>query len=224
MFIQFLIEDESSGKLIDAIMCKYNAETTHPSVEYDKKTYKGIGAPPKGKAAINAKSELLLAELPKRLSAYNVSLKSKGRAAIFIVLDNDDHNTDAFRSDLEKIPTRYGISIDHVFCIAIEEIEAWLLGDIDAVREAYPEYAGRVSARHTDYVQDSICGTWEFMDKLLRMKNPPKTKSTYEVGKKKSEWAEKIGAYLKIRNNQSPSFQYFIGELDKRCVCNTISL
>ncbi|WP_278337002.1 hypothetical protein [Eisenbergiella massiliensis] len=37
-----------------------------------------------------------------------------------------------------------------------------------------------------------------------------------EIGKAKSEWAAKIGIYLDLANNQSPSFQYFINSLKIR--------
>lgn len=69
-------------------------------------------------------------------------------------------------------------------------------------------------------MQDSICGTWEYLADMLtkggiskfRKKNP----TAYDVGRCKSEWAENIGRQMNIRNNVSPSFQEFIEELDKR--------
>ncbi len=46
------------------------------------------------------------------------------------------------------------------FCLAIEEGEAWLLGDLDAVRTAYP---GARKAVLDEDVSDSRCGTWEVL-------------------------------------------------------------
>ena len=37
-----------------------------------------------------------------------------------------------------------------------------------------------------------------------------------EAGRLKSEWAEKIGQYMDLDNNHSPSFQFFIGEVRRR--------
>ncbi len=31
------------------------------------------------------------------------------------------------------------ILTDHVFCVAVKEMEAWLLGDIEAIEKAYPK-------------------------------------------------------------------------------------
>lgn len=32
----------------------------------------------------------------------------------------------------------------------------------------------------------------------------------------KCEWADKIGEFLNVKQNKSPSFQYFITELEKQ--------
>ena len=46
-----------------------------------------------------------------------------------------------------------------------------------------------------------------------------KSRNSYsETGKAKCEWADQIGRYLDLHNNQSPSYQYFINALEKR-VC-----
>lgn len=36
------------------------------------------------------------------------------------------------------------------------------------------------------------------------------------VGKYKAEWAEQVGKYIKLDNNCSPSFQFFVSELHRR--------
>ena len=40
--------------------------------------------------------------------------------------------------------------------------------------------------------------------------------SYVEIGKAKCSWANEIGKFLYLHKNNSPSFQYFIGELEKR--------
>lgn len=50
--------------------------------------------------------------------------------------------------------------MDHVFCIAVEEMEAWLMGDREALLCAYPKAKESVLK---EYKQDSICGTWEVL-------------------------------------------------------------
>lgn len=220
MFIQFLIEDYSGEVLIRAVITKYN-EISNNIIEYDIKSYKGIGGFKKGETAQNIKSEHLLTDLPKRLRAYNSILTNRENASIFIIVDNDTRNPEDFKQKLNELSNTHNISIDHVYCIAIEELEAWLLGDIDAIKTAYPKC--KLGARYNEYKQDSICGTWEILaDMLTKSRIGQKSKKENldysEIGRLKSEWAKKIGAELNIKENRSPSFQYFIRELDKRNV------
>lgn len=220
MFVQFLIEDQSGEKLIDAVMSKYKLEKPDSIIDYQIKTYKGIGGFQKGPSAKNIKSVHLLTELPKRMRAFNNELKYTKDASLFIVLDNDTRNTHIFKKQLFEVAENNHISIDHVFCIAIEEMEAWLLGDRQAIKNAYPKLHDRIDAKHSNYSQDSICGTWEILADMLTKKGLSGfrkfNQTAMEIGKCKSEWAETIGKHLNIRGNISPSFNYFIGELDKR--------
>lgn len=220
MYIQFLVEDISGERLINAIMKKYQIESPTIGIEYTIRSYKGIGGIPKGNNVRTNKSEKLLNDLPKRLRAFNVSLKSKEDASLFIVLDNDARDPDEFEGQLKVLSRRADIDIDHVFCIAIEEMEAWLLGDRSAIQTAYPRLADRIASKHATYRQDSICGTWEVLAEILTkngLREFNKQNSTpYEVGKRKIEWAENIGNYIDIRKNQSPSFLKFIAQLDIR--------
>jgi hypothetical protein len=104
---------------------------------------------------------------------------------------------------------------DYVFCIAVKEMEAWLLGDMSAIENAYPNLRKNIANK---YQQDGICDTWEVLADMVYPGGLKKLKkiagfSYYEVGKAKAEWADMIGALLDIENNQSPSFQYFINQL-----------
>ena len=203
-------------------MDKYKQEKLSIDINYQIKSYKGIGGLKKGPDAKNIKSDHLLNELPKRMCAFNTILKSNENASLFIILDNDTRDTIEFKQQLSDVARQNNITLDHVFCIAVEEIEAWLLGDVQAIKEAYPKLHNRIIEKHNNYKQDSICGTWEILADMLtkngfngfRKANP----SAMEVGKVKSKWAEEIGKYLHIRENVSPSFIYFITEIDKRSV------
>lgn len=96
-------------------------------------------------------------------------------------------------------------------------MEAWLLGDESAVIAAYPR--ARIGVLHS-YVQDSICGTWEKLAEAVYpggLTRLNKDCSSYmEIGTQKCEWARNIGEYMNLDNNQSPSFNYFMGEIRKR--------
>lgn len=69
-----------------------------------------------------------------------------------------------------------------------------------------------------NYKQDSICGTWEVLANavypggLKRIKKQPYG----EIGKMKSEWADKIGSCMNFDRNASPSFNAFLNEIRVR--------
>ena len=107
--------------------------------------------------------------------------------------------------------------MDYIFCIAVEEVEAWLLGDEQALLSAYPK--AKIQVLRT-YVQDSICGTWEVLADAVYPGGSQKLHKEHfsfmEIGKLKAEWARNIGIHMNLSANQSPSFNYFIGEIEKR--------
>ena len=158
----------------------------------------------------------LLNDLATYLSGSNRSLQ-RIPAAIIVVLVNDDRNVELFREVLEKVARQNMILVDHVFCVAVEEVEAWLLGDQNALMAAYPSAKTQVLR---GYIQDSICGTWEVLADAIYPGGITKIKkdrlSYMEIGKLKTEWAKNIGIHMSLQNNVSPSFNYFIQEIKKR--------
>lgn len=213
MHFQFLIEDYSGQVLVEKDMQKLSEEA---KFTYDIKSFKGIGGF-KGNCHVkDIKTNKLLTDLPLFLKAFDKSLKGI-EACVIVVLDNDTRDTHQFEQELELQAQKAQISIDHVFCIAVEEMEAWLLGDEKALFSAYPLAR---DSKYREYVQDSICGTWEILADIVYQGGFKKFKKecpTYrEVGRYKAEWAERIGDYLDLSNNRSSSFQYFICALRTR--------
>lgn len=216
MYFQFLIEDDSGRILVETLMDKLRAG--HPDISCGYKSFHGLGTFTKRNTVKATKTGKLLNDLATYLPGFDKSLRHMGKeAAIFVVLDNDDMNTARFRSELEELARGKGVETDHVFCIAVEEIEAWLLGDEQALLRAYPK--AKLATLHT-YKQDSICGTWELLADVVykggynrMMKENP---SYPGIGKIKCEWAKNIGQYMDIHSNRSPSFKKFIRELEKR--------
>ena len=216
MHIQFLVEDQSGGILVNKIMEKVLIDRN--DITYNCKTFHGIGGFSKHISPKDAKTQKLLNDLPIYLRGFDKSINMEGyESALIIVLDNDRHDPDAFYRQLYEVAKQQMITIDYVFCLAIEEMEAWLLGDKEAILAAYPN--ARMAMRN-GYVQDSICGTWETLANIVypgglnKMKKVCKTYS--EIGKNKCEWAELIGAQLDIERNVSPSFRHFVKEVRDR--------
>lgn len=210
MHFQFLVEDYSGAILVDKVMQKLSEEA---KFTFDIKSFKGIGGFKGSGSVKDIKTNKLLTDLPQYLRAFDNSLQGI-EACVIVVLDNDTRDTHLFEQELEIQAQRAMISIDHVFCVAVEEMEAWLLGDEKALFSAYP-FAR--DSKYKEYVQDSICGTWEFLADIVfkgGLKKFKKECPTYrEVGRYKAEWAEQIGGHLNLSNNKSPSFQYFISAL-----------
>ncbi len=214
MYFQFLIEDMSSAELVKILMDKISEKSQ--KIEYDCKYFHGLGGFTKKNTVKETKTGKLLNDLATYLKGFSKSLQNI-QAAIIVVVDNDDRDTDDFQRQLREIAEQNEIKTDHVFCIAVEEVEAWLLGDEEAVKAAYP--SAKLQILH-NYVQDSICGTWEVLADTVYpgglakfRKNCP----TYvDVGKYKTKWAKEIGIHMDISRNQSPSFQVFISEIQKR--------
>jgi hypothetical protein len=103
------------------------------------------------------------------------------------------------------------------FCFAVEEGEAWLLGDLSAVKTAYPKAKDAVLAGYTN---DAICGTWEQLADAVYPGGAKKLASSgyQRVGEEKSVWAERITPLLDIEKNLSPSFCYFRDKLLQRLI------
>lgn len=187
------------------------------NITYKIHSFKGIGRiPSKANRMSQIKSKRLLTDLPMYLKGMNSSLENMpGKKAIFVVLDSDDEDCAKLKCSLIQMYQELQISIQVFFCIAIEEMEAWLLGDSKALITAYPMAKRQLLQK---YVQDSIIGTWEYLaDTVYKgglqalRKN---TSSYYEIGMFKCECARNIGALLDIERNTSPSFKYFISKLD----------
>ena len=214
MHFQFLVEDQSSAVLIKRIMdsiIKDDAINT-----YNCKSFKGIGGFTKKNTVKETHSGKLLNDLAIYMRGFQRGLQGI-EASLIIVLDNDENDPEEFKSQLNNVADMNSIQMDYVFCIAIEEIEAWLLGDESAIQKAYPKYKKNVLH---DYQQDNICGTWEVLADVVYkggMHEIKMKKMSYmEIGKLKSEWADRIGSQMIFANNKSPSFIFFYEAICKR--------
>jgi hypothetical protein len=139
-----LVEDQSGKKMLDILMPNIidddHSFTVHP--------YKGIGRIPKGlKPNSDPAKRILLDQLPRLLQGYGktyANYPDDYRAAVIVVCDLDDQCLKAFRQELLGILNACSPKPETRFCIAIEEGEAWLLGDIQAVQSAYPKAKANV--------------------------------------------------------------------------------
>jgi hypothetical protein len=209
MHFEVLVEDQSGKRMIDIILPKIlrNSDTfkVHP--------YKGIGRIPRNLiASSDASKRILLDQLPRLLRGFGktfLKYPNDSPAVVIVVCDLDRKCLKEFRAELYDLLDSCFPKPETRFCIAVEEGEAWLLGDIEAVKLAYPK-AKKTSLN--SYVNDSICNTWECLaDAVYPGGSKELSKKGWQViGKEKSIWAEKISPHIDINENKSPSFNYFV--------------
>lgn len=109
------------------------------------------------------RNRLLLDQLPRLLRGYgNTFANSPANypAAVILVCDLDNRCLKVFREELFTALDACNPKPETRFCIAIEEDEAWLLGDLPTIKLAYPNAKDNILNR---YDNDSICGTWELL-------------------------------------------------------------
>ena len=208
MHFEILVEDQSGKKAIEILVPKIiSSEHT-----FKVHSYKGIGHIPKNLGnSRDASKRILLNQLPRILRGYgNTFANYPGNysAAVIVVCDLDDKCLTTFRQELLDVLNSCHPRPETRFCISIEEGEAWFLGDIPAVKFAYPKAK---SAVLNAYVNDSICGTWEHLADAIYNggSSALSAKGWQAVGAEKLQWAEKITPHLNVTNNASPSFAYF---------------
>jgi hypothetical protein len=211
MHFEILVEDQSGKKALENLVPKIiRCNNGGHTVRFH--AYKGIGHIPKGiKSHIEADRRILLDQLPRLLNGFGRTFAGYGatyKAVAIVVCDLDNRNQQDFLKELYKLLEACQHAPETYFCLAIEEGEAWLLGDISAVKKAYPNAKEPVLQ---EYKNDSICGTWELLADAVYEGGAAslKSKGWIAVGAEKSQWASKITSVMDTKNNKSPSFHCF---------------
>lgn len=213
MHFEILVEDISGKTALDILVPKIINTEQHT---FNIHAYKGIGHIPQGlKSTSDANKRILLDQLPRLIQGYGKTFASYPpdyHAVLIIICDLDDRCLSAFRKELLELVNYCNPKPKTQFCVAIEEGEAWYLGDLAAVKAAYPSAKQAVL---NSYTNDEICGTWEKLaDAVYSGGRQKLSKLAYQaIGKEKATLAEKISPLMDIDNNQSPSFCYFRDQL-----------
>ena len=160
MHFEVLVEDLSGKKTLDILIPKIiDDQHTFRVIEY-----RGIGHIPKNlKSSTDASKRILLNQLIRLLRGYGRTFAGYPEdypAAVIVVCDLDDKCLKIFRQELFGVLNACNPRPETRFCIAIEEGEAWLLGDIPAIKTAYPNARDNIL---NGYTNDAICGTWELL-------------------------------------------------------------
>lgn len=139
MHFEILVEDRSGKKALDILIPKIIGDNHTFNVH----SYKGVGRIPKNLGVKgDASKRILLDQLPRLLRGYGTTFASYPQgypAAVILVCDLDDKCLKVFRQELFNILDTCNPKPETRFCIAVEEGEAWFLGDIPAIKAAYPK-------------------------------------------------------------------------------------
>lgn len=129
---------------------------------------------------------------------------------VMVVVDRDNDDCRELKKRLEAIAQGAGLgtktqdkaNFRAMTRIAIEELEAWFFGDMDAVRRAYPKVEAGLEHKSAFRDPDGIQGgTAEQLGKLLRYAHPN--------GLAKIRAAREIAEHMNPNENRSPSFCAF---------------
>jgi hypothetical protein len=194
LHIGFLVEELSTQEFLLQVLPKIFAE----KISYKIHPFRG-------------KIDLLK-KLPSRMRGYKSWLPDDHK--IVVLIDRDDDDCIGLKQKLENIAKDCGFitksmaknnqNFQVLNRIAIEELEAWFFGDVNAITQAYPTVSKNLDKKEPYRYPDAIKGgTWEALERVLQ-------KAGYHKGGlEKIKAAREIGLYLNPQNNSSSSFQMF---------------
>ena len=193
MHIEFLVEEPSAEAALLNILPKI-IETTPFAIH----SYQG--------------KQDLLKKLLSRLMGYKAWLQEDWR--IVVLIDADDQDCKRLKAELDEIAhksklltkseTKNSSQFQVLNRLAIEELEAWFFGDIEALNAAYPRISLNLSNKAKYRNPDSIAGgTWEALEREL------KRVGYYSSGLPKVTAARQISQHMVPESNRSHSFQVF---------------
>jgi Domain of unknown function (DUF4276) len=227
MYIEFLLEEYSAKVALDILLPKI----LPTDWTWDLRYFRG-------------KTELLK-KLPPLLKSYATWIPSNHY--LVVLVDRDREDCHQLKADLEKIAASAGLitktsanaesSFQVLNRIAIEELEAWFFGDVDAICSAYPGVSKSLAQqnrfRNPDGNQQPRrkrtryeTAAFRFLQTPQGVGNEPLTAiqgGTAEAleqvlmearhhlgGLEKVGAARDIAYYMEPGKNRSPSFQAFL--------------
>lgn len=192
--LEILVEEPSMEAALREIM---------PRILRDRAPWKPINMGSKDK---------LLKALPARLRAYRKRIDNGENIKIIVLVDRDSDNCEALKHKLETIAHEAGLTtktavngkgdFQVVTRIAIEELEAWFMGDVDALKAAFTSLKSANFPRTFNNPDNG--GTWERLHRFL------KRHGIYRNSYPKIQAARTIAKHMEPGRNRSRSFQAFL--------------
>ncbi len=191
MLLHFFVEEQSAEaaliELVPRILHEYD-------FDYDIFTFQG--------------KHDLLKKLPNRLRAYTHRPGEDWR--VIVLIDRDSEDCLVLKGQLEQMARAANLTTRTVSPggfrvinrIAVEELESWFFGDVEALVAAYPRVdpnlAKQAAFRNPDAIKG---GTAERLESILAHDHPG--------GLEKIRAAQDISRHMQPAHNRSASFQTF---------------
>ena len=135
MLIERLSEDKSGAVVVERSVERICA-ASGAKAQVNVRPHRGCGSLPKEPDSKPPKfASSLLDLLPAKLRAYNNVYRGK-EIILIIAMDSDNNDPEALRKELYETARKYAPDIRSIVGLSTEEIEAWMLGDRQAVIDA----------------------------------------------------------------------------------------
>jgi len=155
----------------------------------------------------------MLAKITGRLKGYSPWIGGADTRVV-VLIDRDNDDCVELKGVLEKAAADAGLRTFSAADgrtggavlnrIVTEELEAWFLGDMPALRAAYPRLPAGLEFRAKYRDPDAVAGgTWEALEHLLQRYGYFPTRLAKAVA------AAEIAIHMNVETNRSRSFQAF---------------
>jgi hypothetical protein len=194
LHLEVLVEEPSAKAVLREVLPKI----LPPEVSFDIHAHQGKLA--------------LLRKLPARLAGYAAMRWSNLR--LMVLLDRDQDDCGDLKATLEERVAGAGLvtksrSEGEIFQvvtrIAVEELEAWFFGDVEALRAAFPRVPGNLASKKPYRDPDAIRGgTSEALGRVLHRAGHYDSDHLPKIAV-----ASAVGPHMEPARNRSRSFRCF---------------
>jgi hypothetical protein len=192
MHIEFLVEEPSAEALLRGLVPRIVGRETSFEIH------------------VHQGKKDLFAKLPRRLRGYRQWLPADWR--IIVLVDEDRQDCRAVKRRMEdaargaRLATpasgKPGALVQVCNRVAIEELEAWYFGDVDALVKAFPSVSRNLAQQAKYRNPDAIGGgTWEALQRVLQKAG------YYLAGLNKIDLARTLSPHMDPDRNRSRSFR-----------------
>lgn len=131
--------------------------------------------------------------VPTKLKAFSHWNEPIG---FIIMQDQDSNDCRLLKQELQALCNDYK-SMPVLIRIVCRELEAWYLGDMDAIQKAYPTFKAKNYSSKSKFRKPDQCNAKDELRKIL---------PSYQ----ETSAARNIAPHIKIDNNNSESFRQFV--------------